>query len=66
MPKENWAIAPSDLSIVEGIFESNSLTGTPMFCWSEVGDRWEVYESTNPGALVAYLCKQSRSWTEPA
>ena len=52
MPKNKWAIAPSDLALVEGIFASAGRTGTPMFCWSEAADRWETYEADE---LVCYL-----------
>ena len=65
MPKHKWAIAPSDLAVVEGIFSDNGLTGTPMFCWSDANDRWEVFESTDLATLVCYLCTEDMSWVEP-
>lgn len=65
MPKSKWAIAPSDLAVVEDHFAANSLTGTPMFCWSAANDRWEVFESTDLGTLVIYLCSVENAWTVP-
>jgi hypothetical protein len=62
MSKSKWAIAPSDLSIVEGIFADAELAGTPMFCWSDAENRWEVYESTDLTTLIAYLCNTGNGW----
>jgi hypothetical protein len=65
VPKNKWGIAPSDLQIVEDLFSTNGLSGTPMFCWSVSEDRWEVYESTDLDTLVVYLCNQNNGWLEP-
>lgn len=65
MPKNKWAIAPSDLAVVEGIFETNGLTGTPMFYYSEANDRWEVVEDTDLNTVVCYLCTVGMAWAVP-
>lgn len=65
MGRQQQAIAPSDLSYIEQLFSTNGLTGKPAFIFSNVDDRWEVFEDTDLTTLVAYLCTENLGWNEP-
>jgi len=57
------AISPTDLQTVEGLFEDNSLDwNNHAFRWNASLDRWEAYDVTDIGTLVASMESGDSQW----
>lgn len=57
-------ITPSDLQVVEGLFEADALDWeNHAFKYNAALDRWEVYDVTNIGTLVAFMAAGDSVWT---